>query len=234
MQPFHEGGHAARPIGAGIGNADGAIAVVAVATVEGIDCIDQVHALLLIVLGHLADDHARADGVLVAYVRARAIAVTFLETEHVAIEGALGGKVVENAADVFEAGKGAHHGNAVVGGDRVDHDGGHDRAHDKRVGTKRTPGGAHLADVVEHQNAHLVAGEQGIVVAVFAGHAHAVGVGIGRQQEIGVHLLAQLDALLHSFANLGVGIGAGGEIAIGIALFGHHRHVGHADALEQA
>ena len=45
-------------------------------------------------------------------------------------------------------------------------------------------------------------------------------------------MLAKLDALLHRLANLRVGIRAGGEIAVGVALLGDDSNVGDACALE--
>ena len=66
------------------------------------------------------------------------------------------------------------------------------------------------------------------------GHAHAVGVGVGREHEVGVHLVAELEALLERLAELGVGIRARGEVAVGVGLLGHHGDVGDAHALEDA
>lgn len=74
--------------------------------------------------------------------------------------------------------------------------------------------GAHLADVVEQQNAHLVTGQQRVIVAVGASNAHAVGIRVGCEQQVGLDLLAQVDALLHGLADLGVGIRAGREVAV--------------------
>ena len=88
----------------------------------------------------------------------------------------------------------------------------------------------HLADVIKQQDAHFVAGDERVVVAVGACHAHAVGIRIGCKQKIGPNFLAQLDALLHRLANLRIGIRAGGEVAVRIALLGNDGDVGHANA----
>ena len=79
---------------------------------------------------------------------------------------------------------------------------------------------AHTSDVFEQEHAHLVAREQRVVVAVFARHAYAVGIGVGGEQQVGMHFLAQVNALLHGLADFRVGIRARGKIAIGLALPG--------------
>ena len=48
----------------------------------------------------------------------------------------------------------------------------------------------HLADVIKQQDTHFVAGDERVVVAVGACHAHAVGIRIGCKQKIGLDFLA--------------------------------------------
>ena len=86
-------------------------------------------------------------------------------------------------------------------------------------------------DEVQQQNAHLVAGHQLELAALLHGDAHPVAVRVGGQQQVRLDLLAQLQALLQSLPELGVGIGAGGEVAVRILLLRHHGHILNADAL---
>ena len=78
---------------------------------------------------------------------------------------------------------------------------------------------------------HLVTGQQRVIVAIGAGNAHAVGIRVGREQQVGLDLLAQVDALLHGL-RFGVGIRAGREVAVRVALLGNHGDVGHAHLVE--
>ena len=89
------------------------------------------------------------------------------------------------------------------------------------------------ADVVQQQHAHLVAGEQ-LIAAVLAldGNAHAVGVGVGGQHQVSAGLLCQLQAEAQGLEDLGVGVRAGGEIAVRLLLLGHDGDVGDADVLQ--
>lgn len=91
--------------------------------------------------------------------------------------------------------------------------------------------GAHLADVVEQQNAHLVTGQQRVpspsAQATPTRSASGSVASAGR-----LDLLAQVDALLHGLADLGVGIRAGREVAVRVALLGNHGDVGHTHLVE--
>ena len=51
---------------------------------------------------------------------------------------------------------------------------------------------------------------------------------------VGLDLLAQLQALLQRLPEFGVGVGAGGEIAVRLGLFRHHGDVLDANALQDA
>ena len=90
-----------------------------------------------------------------------------------------------------------------------------------------------LADIIQQQNAHLVAGNQ-LIGAVRAadGNAHPVGIRVGGQHQVGTGLLGQLQTQAQSLKNLRVGIGAGGEIAVGILLLGDNGNVRNADVVK--
>ena len=194
--------------------------------------VREVFPLQLVTLRHLADEQARVYGVLVAHVVAREVSVALLEAEDEAVGLPRVREFGDDVADVLEAGQTTAQLKAVFNSERIDHRARHDRGDGHFLGKVLVAFGSHAADVIEQQHAHLVAREQKVVLTIFHGNAHAVGVGVGREQQIGVHVLAKLDALLHRLANLRVGIRAGGEIAVGVALLGDDGNVGDACALE--
>ena len=66
------------------------------------------------------------------------------------------------------------------------------------------------------------------------GDAHAVGVRVGREEQVGPHPVAIVESELKRLAHLGVGIRAGREVAVANALLVDGRDLGDADALEHA
>ena len=66
------------------------------------------------------------------------------------------------------------------------------------------------------------------------GGAHAVGVGVSGDDEARLDLLGEVEGKLQGLAELGIGIRAGGEVAVRIGLLGNHGHVVDADLLEDA
>ncbi|EJX00597.1 hypothetical protein EVA_11297 [gut metagenome] len=64
------------------------------------------------------------------------------------------------------------------------------------------------------------------------GDAHAVGVGVGGEQEVRLDLVAELEALLEASRISGIRVGAGREVAVGLLLLRDDGHVVDADALE--
>ena len=112
----------------------------------------------------------------------------------------------------------------------------HRRAHDggdhELVRDVLAAGRGAAGEPVGEKHAHFVAAQQDILALVGHSDARAVGVGVGGKEQVGVHLGAQLQALLQRLPDLGVGVGAGGEVTVGLGLLGDHGHVGHTDALE--
>ena len=155
--------------------------IVAVLLIQRAHGLNQVEALQFVVLGHLADEHGGIDGVLVAHVVAGQIAVALLEAKDEAVDLAGIGQTGDDVADVLEAGEAAAQLKAVLLGQRVNHGRGHDGGDGDLAGEILATLGAHLADVVEQQDAHLVAGQQRVVVTIGTGHAHTIGVGVGRE-----------------------------------------------------
>ena len=90
-----------------------------------------------------------------------------------------------------------------------------------------------LADIVEKQNAHFVSADELIAaVGTLHGDTDTVRIRVCRQHQIGADLLGEFHAELHRFIDLRIGIRAGGEIAVGIFLFGNDRDVIDSHVLE--
>ena len=167
-------------------------------------------------------------------MRAHKVAVGLLEAHEEAILLALVLELVDLVADILEAGEHAPHFKAPVARERVGHRGGDDRG-DGDLGRDVLAAVArHRGKPVHEQDAHLVSGEQHVVTVVRNGGAHAVGIGVGGHDEVGLDLLGELERQLERLAELGVGIGARGEVAVRLGLLGNHGHVLDADLLEDA
>ena len=92
-----------------------------------------------------------------------------------------------------------------------------------------------VANIVQQQHTGLVSGQQLVLSClVLDGDAHAVTVGVGSQQQVGVALLGILHAQCHGFLDLRVGIRAGREFAVRLLLLLDHRDVGVAHLLQGA
>ena len=215
------------------GKAAQGVAEVAELLVQCLDSVQQRFTLLGIPGGCLADEQSCVDGVLVADMRAGQVAIALLKAEDIAVSAALGLQLADLLTDEFEAGQGAAQLDAVLFCNRRCHIGGNDGRYRHGVSRHRTLCKAGTADVVE-DNTHLVTGDEP-VAALTVGHggAAAVTVRVGAQQQIGVDLVAQLQALLHSLADLGIRVRTGREVTIGLFLLGHNSHMGDAELLEQ-
>ena len=210
------------------------VAVVAELFVQRFDRVEQGLALGGVGGGRLADEQRRVDGVLIPHMRAGQIPVALLKTEDEAVGAAFRFKQADLLADELEAGQGAAQLNAVFLRDRRRHIGRYDCRDRNRVFGHRALGAAGAADIIEQDDAHLVAGNQPVAaLAVRHGGAAAVAVGVGAKQQIGVDGIAQFEALLHRFADFGVRVGAGREVAVRLFLLGHDGQVGDAKLAQQ-
>ena len=89
------------------------------------------------------------------------------------------------------------------------------------------------ADVVEEQDAHLVAGDELIgAVRALHGDADAVGVGVRGEEQVRADFLREVDAHFHGGVDLGVRVRAGGEVAVRVLLLRNDGDVGDADVLQ--
>ena len=162
------------------------------------------------------------------------VAVALLEAEEEALPPALRLQQADLLTDVLKARQGPAQLHAV--GRR--HRGGHVRGHDGGHGHRGLGHGAPLcpdaAQVVEEEDAHLVAGDEP-VAPLAVGHrcAHAVAVRVRAQEQVRLHLTAQGQTPLHGLPDLRVGVGAGGEAAIRGLLLRHHGQLCHAHLLQQ-
>lgn len=66
------------------------------------------------------------------------------------------------------------------------------------------------------------------------GDTDAVGVRVGRQEQVGLHPVAVLEPEFQRLAHLGVGVRAGREVAVAHALLLDGHDIGHADPLEHS
>ena len=114
-----------------------------------------------------------------------------------------------------------------MSGDFFTHVGGHDGLDQHRIFGHSAQGQAAVADVVQQQHTRFIAGQQLVfALGVFHRDAAAVAVRVSGQQQVGVQPGGGLQSQLHSFPDLGIGIGAGGEMAVGLLLLLDHGHVG--------
>ena len=165
---------------------------------------------------------------------AHEVAVALLKAHEEAVLLALGLELVDLVADVLEAGQHAAHLEAPVTGERVRHGRGDDGGDGNLAGDVLAVVLGHRGQPVHEQNAHLVAGEQHVVAVVRNGGAHAVRVRVGGDEQVRLHLVGELEAKLEGLAELGVGVLAGGEVAVRLGLLGHDGHVVDANLLEDA
>ena len=230
----HHRGHVGRALGPLVCLAEQRARPVAVFFIEALHGLVEVQPLLLPVGGELADEHGGDHGVLVADGGAGEVAVGFLEAHEEVALAPLGLQHADLLADELEAGEGAAQLEAAGAGDVVGHRCGDDGGAGDLAGHVGT-GPARLGgEEVEQEQAHLVAGEQFVLACMRDGDADAVGVRVGRQEQVGLHPVAVLEPEFQRLAHLGVGVRAGREVAVVHALLFDGHDIGHADPLEHS
>ena len=232
-QLLHDGSHL---LHAGQAGELEAVHLVQVAAVLGVDLFQTLldgGTDAAVVSSHLADEHGADDGVLIADVGASQIAVALLKAEDEAVDLTGSLEVGNLVTDPLEAGQHIAHLHAVMLCHSVCQRGGHDGLDCHGVLGHGALLDTACADVIQQQNAHLVAGHQ-LIAAVRAlhGDTHAVGVGVGSQHQVCTGLGGQLQTQLQSLEDLGVGVGAGGEVAVGVLLLGHDGDISDAHIIE--
>ena len=180
-----------------------------------------------VVAEHFTDHIGSPHTVLIPDIGAGQVAIALFKAEDIALFLALGFQQANLFADILEARQHIAGFQAIMGGDplrQIHGDDGLDHHRLFRHFAVLCPLGA---DVVQQQNARLVAGKEHILpFFVFDRNAHPVAVRVGGQQQVRIVPLSVLKAQLHGLPNLRVGIGAGGEIAVRLRLLRHHRHIG--------
>ena len=184
--------------------------------------------------GKLADEHGGDHGVLVADGGAGEVAVGLLEAHEEIALAPLGLQHADLLADELEAGERAAQLEAAGAGDVVCHGRGHDGGAGDLAGHVGAGPVRLGGEEVEQEQAHLVTGEQFILACMRDGDADAVGVRVGRQEQVGLHPVAALEAEFQRLAHLGVGVRAGREVAVVHALLFDGHDIGHADPLEHS
>ena len=206
--------------------------VAAEGAIEGVRIVGQVHAVLLGIGGGLADQHRGDHGVLVAGIGALEIAAALLKAEDELVLVVRGLQAEDLAADILEAGQHVLRRDVVGGGNRIGQGRGDDGLDDLGVLRQIAALGTGAQDVIQQDAAELVAAELAEAALDGNGDRGAVGVGVGAHDQIGMDLVCDLVALVQRSVSLRIGVGAGGEIAVGLGLRRNHRIL-HADAAEK-
>ena len=192
------------------GKAAQRVAVVTELLVQCLDGVQQRFALSGVPSRCFTDKQRGIDSVLVADVCAGQVAVAFLKAEDIAVRVPLGFQLADLFTDELKAGQGAAQLHTVFFCHRRCHIGGNDGRYCHGVGGHRALRHTGAADVIQQNDAHLIAGNQAVAaLAIRHGGAAAVAVRVGAQQQIGVNFVAQLQAFLHSFADFRVRVRAG-------------------------
>lgn len=184
--------------------------------------------------GELADEHGGDHGVLVADGGAGEVAVGLLKAHEEVALAPLGLQHADLLADELEAGERAAQLEAAGARDVVCHGRGDDGGAGDLAGHVGTGPVRLGGEEVEQEQAYLVAGEQFVLACMRDGDADAVGVRVGRQEQVGLNPVAVLEPEFQRLAHLGVGVRAGREVAVVHALLFDGHDIGHADSLEHS
>lgn len=230
----HHRGHVGRALGALICLAEKCARPIAVFLIEALHGLVEVQPQLLPMCGELADEHGGDHGVLVADGGAGEVAVGLLEAHEEIALAPLGLQHADLLADELEAGERAAQLETTGTCDVVCHGRGHDGGAGDLAGHVGAGPVRLGGEEVEQEQAHLVAGEQSVLACMRDGDADAVGVRVGRQEQVGLHPAAVLEPEFQRLAHLGVGVRAGREVAVVHALLFDGRDIGHADPLEHS
>ena len=96
-------------------------------------------------------------------------------------------------------------------------------------------GKACLADEIQQQNAHFIAGKEPVLPFWAAcGDAAAVAVRVSADEKIGMRFFAELQTLLHSLPDLRVRIRAGLEIPVRLCLAWNNGDISGAEPVQQS
>ena len=191
------------------------VQAVAVLGIKCLQAVEKADALRLIEAEHLTDHEGTVDGILIADIAAGEVAVALLEAEDIAFRMAFLLEAADLLTDELEAGQDIDGFDAVVRGDALAEVHGHDGLHHHRILRKCSVLRPLREDVVQQQDAGLVAAQQ-LVASVCSsyGNAYTIAVRVGREEEVGLYAFRIVHAEGHRFLDLRVRIRAGREVTV--------------------
>lgn len=167
-----------------------------------------------IVADHLGAQHGRDDGVFVAGMGAAEISARLLKPEHIGMRAVLL-PLLDLLADELEPDGRFEERDAEIGADRLRHARGNKGLDDSRVCGEGVLLLEACEDIVEQQDAHLVAGERDkLALLVLDGDAETVGIGIGAEHDVCMDLVCKRNAHGERLLEFGIGHSDGGELGI--------------------
>ena len=156
------------------------VPVVAVFLIQTVDRIAEIHALLRIIGSGLHDEKRSVDRVLVAYMRTGKVTVALFKAENVPGFFSSRLEVSDLLADELKAREHAPELHTVALGHRVHHIRRNDRRHSDGLFGHMAVRDAALADIIEQDHAHFVAGNEPVAALVVGnGRTAAVAVRVG-------------------------------------------------------
>ena len=159
------------------------VAVIAKLFVQRFNGIQQRHALLGIPGGGFTHQQRGVYGILIPHMSAGQVTIALLKAKDIAFHMALCFQLADLLADELKARQSAAQLHAVLFGNRRCHIGGNNGGHGHGSLGHGAAGQACAADIIQQDNAHLVAGDQPVAaLAVRHSGAAAVTVGVGAKQ----------------------------------------------------
>ena len=189
-------------------------------------------ALRFIICRHLADKERGDYRILVSRVQAREITVALFHAENESVALVFLFEIGRKFADIFKSGQHIVYRAAVALRDAVNERGRYERLDYNGVFGQSASLFHRRENILGQQNADFVAAHEPVIVSGVDGDADAVAVGVGREKQIDILALGELQSLFKSLTNLGVRIGAGREVAVRVLLRGNYRNIVEARAFE--
>ena len=214
LEGVDDGVHLLHGVEAGVLNGDVLVEHEAVLRVNFLQSPPDRLADVGVVADHLGAEHGGDDGVLVARVGAAEVPARLLEAEHEGVRAVLL-PLLDLLADELEADGRLEHRDAEVIADGLCHARRDEGLDDGRVLGQRVLLLETGEDVVEKQDADLIARERDeLALVVLDGDAEAVGVGVGAEHDVRIDLVRKVDAHRERLFKFGVWHLDGGELGI--------------------
>ena len=186
-----------------------------------------------VICGHFTDEHGSNDCILVPHIRAGKISVALFESEDEAVHFTVCFQIGDLIADPLEAGQGLAHLNSVMLTHQIGKRCGHDGFACNGLLRHGPLFDAAGTDIIQKQNAHFVSADKFVgAVRAFHGYTHTIRIRIRGQHKIRPHFLGKLQTFFQCGKNFRIGIGTGGEIPVGIFLFGNDGNIRNTDIFQ--